>query len=154
MALRSVLHFYLNGKVTVFGTVGNFSRIALECAASLFAFDLMEQFTLYMYKQFASHLTLLTGAAIFIVLLALSTVFLKWFRILLDFVLAVAKDALNEKGLLFTRNYLVGLASIFLAVLVFNFVGILPFSFTFTSSLIAPFAFSFTAFGVYTSAII
>jgi len=67
---------------------------------------------------------------------------------LLNFVASVIHDVTQDEAISSSRD-LVGLATVFLCVVTANMLGILPFAFTVTSGLAAPFLFSLTVFFAY-----
>jgi ATP synthase subunit 6 len=117
------------------GMLGVAASLSTEC-------DLLEQFILVFGPAqlfFFLAFTALVGGA-FIAADALTAA-------VLSFVGSVGRDINQENSIYFARSWL-NFSAIFFCVLASNLVGIVPYSFTLTSSLAAPFFFSIAVFFV------
>jgi F-type H+-transporting ATPase subunit a len=97
--------------------------------------DILNSFILFLVSLFL---------VVFLILFSAQVLFV----FLCDFAYSIIKDIAQDDITFFSKNSL-GLVTIFISLVVCNVVGLLPFSFTLTSSLAAPFFFSFAVFFVY-----
>jgi len=120
-------------------------RILTAVTAAPISADLLEQFVLILVRA-APLIALLLAAALIVTTLV--GVFARFLEAAASFIGALINDIAQDAAVSMSRNWAV-LSSIFVLVLTFNLVGMLPFAFTFTSSLAAPFAISVTVFFAY-----
>jgi F-type H+-transporting ATPase subunit a len=126
----------------------NFRLLVERSSASapvLFAFDLLEQFALNISTFLRLALFILVFLAPIAVFLFVANVLLET---LLSFTRSVVNDIAQDDSIDFSRGIL-GFFTLFVCVLLSNLIGILPFGFTVTSSLAAPFLFSLAVMIIY-----
>jgi len=105
-------------------------RILTAVTAAPISADLLEQFVLILVRA-APLIALLLAAALIVTTLV--GVFARFLEAAASFIGALINDIAQDAAVSMSRNWAV-LSSIFVLVLTFNLVGMLPFAFTFTSS--------------------
>lgn len=108
-----------------------------------FSFDLLEQFLLGgAYSKIAA-LFVFASLVVLIIFFNITSIFYS----LIAFVGEVGKDINQNYSIYFGRMW-INLSVVFICVLIGNLLGVVPFAFTFTSSLAVPFLFSLLIFFV------
>lgn len=118
---------------------------AVSAAVGFLSADLMEQFLAYCI---ASAVFVLSMGIVYGLYLGLTVLFPVASEKVVAFVSSTSNDVAGAHHVNYSRNCL-NFTTIFTLALIANVTGMLPYSFTFTSSVVVPFIFSIAVFAVY-----